>query len=299
MAQNQTIESPNFEKVSKEAGQFTSDAVSLLWNALNDTRQTERRDFRTAQEMIAPKVLLMSPSANQDNVDTEGASVISFTGAASVNVTGFRAPSTGQTRVLFCQINGAGTITFVHNATSEEANRLVLSTGANMARATNSGIIFAYLSSRWREIGRTHGHETYTAAGTWTPTLTFTTPGDLSVAYTTRVGNYYRDGNLVHASFYILTSTFTHTTAAGNLIISGFPVAASSAANYVATAPIQWQTVTLTAGQTDVIVRLDAGASACYFITGGTGAASQALGTANAPTGSTLLFEGSITYITS
>lgn len=155
MATNLSIESPNFEKISKEAGQFTSDAISLLWNALNDTRATERRDFREASEKVSPKVLTLAPSANQDDLDLQGASVLSFTGSAGVNVTGFRAPDTGKTRILFCQVNGTGTITFIHNATSETANRLFTSTAADVARATNTGIVFVYLEGRWREVART------------------------------------------------------------------------------------------------------------------------------------------------
>jgi hypothetical protein len=103
MAQNQTVESPNFEKISSEAGQFTADAISLLWNALNDTRAFARRGIRLAQEQLAPKVLRLDPGGNLDNIDLEGCSVVSFIGSASVNVTGFRAPDTNQTRILFCE----------------------------------------------------------------------------------------------------------------------------------------------------------------------------------------------------
>jgi hypothetical protein len=155
MATNQTVESPNFEKIAKEAGQFTSDAISLLWLTLNDTRAVERRDFREASEKLSPKVLTLEPSGNLNDLDTQGASVLSFTGASSVAVTGFRAPDTGRTRILFCHVNGAGTITFNNAATSETENQLALSTGANTARATGSGIIFVYLNSRWREVART------------------------------------------------------------------------------------------------------------------------------------------------
>lgn len=60
-------------------------------------------------------------------------------------------------------------------------------------------------------------------AGTWTPVLTFTTPGDLAVVYSVQVGTWRRIGNRVwlHARF--LTSTFTHTTATGDLRVTGSP----------------------------------------------------------------------------
>lgn len=155
MATNLTIESPNFEKIKKEAGQFTQDAITLLWAALNDTRASARRDNRLATEMIAPKVLSIAASGSINDLDLQGASIVSFTGGSGQNLTGFRAPETGRTRVVIVQVNGAGTITCKHNATSETQNQLVLSTGADTARATNSGIIFAYLEGKWREASRT------------------------------------------------------------------------------------------------------------------------------------------------
>lgn len=154
MGFNQTVESPNYEKIAKAAGNWTADAINLLWIALNDTRSTERRDFRLASEIGAWKVLDLAPAGSTDNLDLQGASVLSFTGAGAQNVTGFRAPETGKTRIVLCQVNGAGTITFKHNATSETANQLVLATGADTARTQNQGIVFVYLASKYREVAR-------------------------------------------------------------------------------------------------------------------------------------------------
>lgn len=68
--------------------------------------------------------------------------------------------------------------------------------------------------------------------GTWTPALSCNTVGNLSVSYTTQLGVYTKIGRQVHASFYILTSAMTHTTASGRLTIS-LPMAAASAAYYI------------------------------------------------------------------
>jgi hypothetical protein len=153
MASNLTIESPNFEKINKEAGQFTSDAVATLWAALNDTRAALRRDFRYAAEKITSKVLELSPSASVDNLDSQGSSVISFTGGTQ-NFTGVRAPETGEVRLLAVHNNGSGTITVKHNVTSEAANRFILDGAADKALAQNQGILFVYLASNWREVAR-------------------------------------------------------------------------------------------------------------------------------------------------
>lgn len=152
MAFNGTIESPNFEKITKEAGQFTSDAVSLLWNALNDTRRTERIDFRLTRDMIAPKVIQVNAGASVDNLDLQDASVVEFIGTTAQNFTGMKAPETGRTRIVVVYTSGSGTITHKHEVTSEAANRLTLAGGADSAQATRGCVIYAYLSGGWREI---------------------------------------------------------------------------------------------------------------------------------------------------
>lgn len=63
--------------------------------------------------------------------------------------------------------------------------------------------------------------------GTWTPTVTCDTPGDLSVTYSSQVGRYTKIGRQVHAQFYIVTSAFTHTTAAGSMRVGGIPFSAA------------------------------------------------------------------------
>jgi hypothetical protein len=62
----------------------------------------------------------------------------------------------------------------------------------------------------------------YYDEGTWTPVATFSTPGDVSVAYTTQTGTYTRMGNVVIITM-TLTFTPTFTTAAGSLDVSGLP----------------------------------------------------------------------------
>lgn len=59
--------------------------------------------------------------------------------------------------------------------------------------------------------------------GTWTPTLTFTNPGNLSATYTQRYGHYTKIGNLVYVVAYMIIDPFTHTTASGEATISGLP----------------------------------------------------------------------------
>jgi len=87
---------------------------------------------------------------------------------------------------------------------------------------TSGQIQFSSSPSVDTPVGTTNALAWY-KEGTWTPTLTFATPGDVSVSYTTQLGAYTRIGQWVTASFVIVTSTFTHTTAADSLYIGGFP----------------------------------------------------------------------------
>lgn len=64
--------------------------------------------------------------------------------------------------------------------------------------------------------------------GTWTPTISFATPGDLSVVYSTQSGRYTKVGRAYLFDATVSTSTFTYTTATGTLRISGLPLAPAS-----------------------------------------------------------------------
>lgn len=72
------------------------------------------------------------------------------------------------------------------------------------------------------------GNVPFTSVAAWTPVLTCATPGDLNVAYTTQTGYRVRIGNCVVAFFKIVTSTFTWTTASGNMRITGMGLTADA-----------------------------------------------------------------------
>lgn len=75
--------------------------------------------------------------------------------------------------------------------------------------------------------------------GTWTPSLTFTTPGDLFVSYGTRTGMYVKIGNLVMLQFHVDTTAFTYTTAVGALVVTGQPLANGVSQHYVGSMSFQ------------------------------------------------------------
>lgn len=153
MAENLSIESPDFYQIEKESGVATRDAVKLLWAAQNFEMGRRRNEVRQAKEKIAPKVLSDNPGAQQDNYDLQGCSVLMLTGTVNRTFTGFRAPSTDESHVLFIHVTGSATYTMAHaNASSDAENRMRLQSGANTTIATDRSMILIYLNSLWREV---------------------------------------------------------------------------------------------------------------------------------------------------
>lgn len=65
--------------------------------------------------------------------------------------------------------------------------------------------------------------------GSWTPTYTCGAPGNLSVVYNSRGGTYTKIGRIVTFSMILTTTSFAHTTASGDIIITGLPFTISTA----------------------------------------------------------------------
>jgi hypothetical protein len=129
--------------------------------------------------------------------------------------------------------------------------------------------------------------------GIWTPVLTFATPGDLNVAYTSQAGRYTKIGRLVHASLLIVTSTFTHTTAGGNLRVTGLPFAVNGVVSARGAGVLAGYTK---ANYTQVSMSPTAGQSYCEFSAGGSGQAFAQLAVADMPTGGLVGVRFSVDY---
>lgn len=134
-------------------------------------------------------------------------------------------------------------------------------------------------------------------AKTWTPTLTFATAGDLSVSYSTRWGMYTKIGALVIVHFRIATSAFTHTTASGNLQVTGLPFPSLNVSDFAASSAITFGGITK-ANYTSIAAQLANNSSTIVFNASGSGVAADPVTAANMPTGGTVLLRGSLTYFT-
>lgn len=100
--------------------------------------------------------------------------------------------------------------------------------------------------------------------GTFTPTLTFATAGNVSVVYSARTGTYIKTGRIVQLDVVITTSTFTHTTSSGATNITGIPFALHGTAmgagaclvsNYTFPASSTAPAALMSAGATTVVLQ--------------------------------------------
>ncbi len=134
------------------------------------------------------------------------------------------------------------------------------------------------------------------AVESWTPTLTFNTPGDFAATYSNQTGKYIKEGNKVTLWFIVSTSSFTYTTATGTLKISGLPFTASnSAANLRQVGSVEYQGINK-ASYTQLTPTIDANTSLIYFAASGMGQALSTVVSTDVPTGSSLNLRGCITY---
>lgn len=151
MPENLTIEQPDYDQVKKEAGRNTADAIELIWQVLNIESRARRQGITKAVDRFEPKGLYYAPVGALHNYDSQGATILRFDGAASVDLTGIRARV--DNAIVIVMVIGVGTITLKHNSGSSEANnRILTQSGGDLAVTTNKGAILVYENLRWREL---------------------------------------------------------------------------------------------------------------------------------------------------
>lgn len=134
--------------------------------------------------------------------------------------------------------------------------------------------------------------------GTWTPDLSAEVPGNLSVAYSVRLGTYTKVGRLVTASCRIITSSFSHTTAADDAQIQGLPFTARSLTNMRTVGSLALFGA-LKAGFTQVNSQIETGGTSASFIaTGVAGGSFSTVKITEMPTGGTPFVSLTLVYET-
>jgi hypothetical protein len=152
VADAREISAPEFDQVEAETGLSTRNALSVIWNALMEEIRRRRQEVRLTREHPQPKVLRVGFSANQNNFDLTGAGILVSTGAAAVDLTGFKAPNPGESYSLLVFVTGAGTVTLRHNSGSSLAeHRIRMFSAGDVAIATDKSIRLHYFLGLWRE----------------------------------------------------------------------------------------------------------------------------------------------------
>lgn len=157
----------------------------------------------------------------------------------------------------------------------------------------NTGLLWLWNGTAWVNPGAMG------ARIAWTPLITFATPGDLAVAYTTQVAWYVKNGAQVVFSV-ALTFTPTYTTAAGALRVSGLPVAAIFGNNMQWVFPLLVNlAATWPTGATQAVARIQGNNGNIFDFEGvGSGVAAANFTTANFPSGALASFSFSGSYTT-
>lgn len=123
--------------------------------------------------------------------------------------------------------------------------------------------------------------------------ITFTTPGNLSVSYATKICTAQRVGNEVVAKFTIVTSSFTHTTASGSLTLAGLPW--SQVAQEYSAGPLQYQGITAPT-KTCITSRVNPNANVVRFVGCGSGIGLSEIAASDVPSGGALILIGEVRY---
>lgn len=136
----------------------------------------------------------------------------------------------------------------------------------------------------------------YYDEGTFTPTFTFATVGDLGVSYATQVGTYTRTGNRVNITVAI-TCTPTYTSASGVARISGLPVAGGGSVIQAFATAISGANTDWRAGGTSITAAVVSSATYAQIYTSGPDTVLSTLTTTNIDSGVAITIYFAGTYL--
>ena len=129
----------------------------------------------------------------------------------------------------------------------------------------------------------------------WTPVLTFATPGDVSVTYSIQVGRKKLIGNYCLAWFDIVTSAFTYLTSAGDLQITGLGETTLNVTGLQNFGSMKFQGITKV-GFTQFVPQIAPGVSTIVINASGSAVANGNVDAADVPTGGSVILRGWILF---
>jgi len=208
-----------------------------------------------------------------------------------------------------CQFRDVGEVTAITGGVSVSTVASVVITANTFSGIGNTGAS-AISTSGTNNYGVIENNAFYlntvnvTDSATWTrviglpvafsPTITFAVPGDLAVTYATRVGRSMQKGNLCTVTFALTTSSYTFTTASGNLLVTGLPVAATSAV-MISTGALIFGGITK-ATYTNFVCRKDSSSTSLSFQASGSAVGASFVSAADTTSATTLNLNGTVTY---
>jgi hypothetical protein len=172
---------------------------------------------------------------------------------------------------------------------SNSSHRLKITTSSNL---TDDRVFALILGDADRSL--TLDNNFVYTEGTWTPTMAFATPGNSSIVLSSQIGHYTRIGRMVILTFQLVTSTFTHTTASGNMTISGLPFTANATLNHRGGSMV-WQGITK-ANYSEVVPSVVAGTQTMLLNLMGSGQSATAATHSDMPSGGSVILSGSAMY---
>ena len=276
-------------------GSVAATAAAFSYNTVNIARlsgfRADVRNVSTGVVANAAGLWVMNPA------NSGGGTLTSF---AAVDVEAL----TGATTNYAFRSAGAGLFKIgdTTDSSSTTTGALVVAGGVGIAKKMYIGDNIVMASGKGIDFSATSdGSGTTTSEvlsdyeeGTWTPTLTFATPGNLSVAYTYQVGKYTKVGRLVTVQFALNLSTFTHTTASGELNITGLPFSSVNAQDQ-GFGSCLFKGITK-AGFTQFSPGSIISSNAIRFWASGSGVTQSTVDAADMPTAGNVILYGSFTY---
>jgi hypothetical protein len=268
------------------------DAANVMRLADGDTFRAQNGTFDSYQFNNSHAATWAAQQNNYAGTGYESAYWrITLTG--NQTLTGIVPWGVGNPLVMITNVDTADTLTLSHqNTSSTTTNRFMLPSNADMPIAPLASVILVYdpTSQRWRVMAVSG-----IASGTWTPTLTFNTPGNVSVAYTTRLGHYRRIDDMVFCWFNIHTSSFTHSTASGDLKVQGLPFTSTGVDIHWSPALTQFQGITAT-NYTQFGPSVSTSATEFGIRRSGSAQTATQVMTTNVPSGGTVILRGMVIY---
>ena len=131
---------------------------------------------------------------------------------------------------------------------------------------------------------------------TWTPVLTCVTVGNLSVTHSAQIGDGTKIGKETRLSFFLSTSAFTHTTAGGNVRVTGSPFTTETiAGGYIWVGALEFGGITK-ANYTNFNTRMGSATNIINLGASGSAQARTTVAITDMPTGGTPSLVGALNF---